>query len=223
MAKEKAITHTEKIRSRLCETKAEELASAITHGLGVCLSIAALVLMVIVGDDPWKITSGAIFGTTLITLYLSSTLYHSMSSQRTKSFFQILDHAAIYLLIAGSYTPITLVTLHGTKGWVLFGLVWGMAITGVLIKALMTTNREHWISTVLYLIMGWLAIFVIGPLIKALPTPGFIMLVAGGLCYTLGIIFFLWTKLRFNHALWHLFVLSGSTLHALMMILYVLR
>lgn len=223
MSEEKIATRSEKIRSELCESKGEELASAITHGLGVGLSVAALVIMVIVGSDPWKITSGAIFGTTLILLYLSSTLYHTMSSPRTKSFFQILDHAAIYLLIAGTYTPITLVTLRGPKGWVLFGIVWAMAIAGVCIKGFMKNNREHWISTALYLVMGWLAVFVLGPLIKALPTPGLIMLVAGGLSYTFGVIFFVWRKLRFNHALWHLFVLSGSTLHALMMILYVLR
>ena len=124
MSEEKIATRSEKIRSELCESKGEELASAITHGLGVGLSVAALVIMVIVGSDPWKITSGAIFGTTLILLYLSSTLYHTMSSPRTKSFFQILDHAAIYLLIAGTYTPITLLTLRGPKGWVLFGIVW---------------------------------------------------------------------------------------------------
>ncbi len=224
MSANKKISLPEKIRSELCETKPEELASAITHGLGVLMSIAALVLMIMVsGSDPWKITSGAIFGTTLILLYLSSTLYHTMSSPRSKSFFQILDHAAIYLLIAGSYTPITLVTLRGLWGWSLFGIVWAMAIAGIMIKAFMKQNREHWISTVLYLVMGWLAVFVIGPLIKALPMPGLMMLVAGGLCYTFGVIFFVWNKLRFNHSLWHLFVLAGSTLHALVMILYVLQ
>lgn len=224
MSTDKTASRPEKIRSELCESKPEELASAITHGLGVLMSIAALVLMVIVsGNDPWKITSGAIFGTTLILLYLSSTLYHTMSSPRTKSFFQILDHAAIYLLIAGSYTPITLVTLRGAWGWSLFGIVWAMAIAGVMIKAFMKNNREHWVSTALYLVMGWMAVFVLGPLIKALPTPGLVMLVAGGLCYTFGVIFFVWAKLRFNHSLWHLFVLAGSTLHALMMIFYVLK
>ena len=188
------------------------------------MSIAALVIMVVIsGSDPWKVTSGAIFGTSLILLYSSSTLYHLMSSPKTKSFFQILDHAAIYLLIAGTYTPITLVTLRGPAGWTLFGIVWFMATAGILIKALMKNNREHWLSTALYLLMGWLAAFVLGPLIRELPTAGIVMLVAGGLCYSFGVIFFVWSRLRFNHALWHLFVLAGSTLHALMIMLYVLR
>jgi len=213
-----------KIRSELCESGPEELANIITHALGVLLSVAALVIMVVVsGNDPWKITGGAIFGATLVLLYLSSTLYHTMSSPRSKSFFQVVDHAAIYLLIAGTYTPITLVTLRGVWGWSLFGVVWFMAIAGVMVKAFMKNNREHWISTVLYLVMGWLAVFAFGPLLKALPLPGIILLVAGGLCYSLGVIFFVWNKLRFNHAIWHLFVLSGSVCHALTVILYVLR
>mgnify|MGYP000430451312 FL=1 len=216
-------TILEKLRSELCESKPEEMANTITHGLGVLLSVAALVIMVVVsGNDPWKITSGAIFGTTLVLLYLSSTLYHTMSSPRSKSFFQVVDHAAIYLLIAGTYTPITLVTLRGAGGWILFGVVWSMAIAGVMLKALMKNNREHWLSTALYLLMGWLAVFVLGPLIKALPTPGLVMLVAGGLSYSFGVIFFAWKSLRFNHALWHLFVLAGSVCHALLVILYVL-
>lgn len=214
----------EKIRSELCESKPEELASTVTHGLGVFLGVAALVIMVVVsGSDPWKITGGAIFGSTLVLLYLSSTLYHMMSSPGRKSFFQIIDHAAIYLLIAGSYTPITLVTLRGAWGWSLFGVVWFMAIAGVMVKVFMKNNREHWLSTALYLLMGWMAVVALGPLVRALPTAGLALLVAGGLCYSFGVIFFAWNKLRFNHALWHLFVLAGSTLHALMVILYVLR
>jgi len=214
---------SQKIRSELCETKSEELANIITHGLGALCSVAALVFMCVLSrGDPRQLTASAIFGSTLILLYLSSTLYHTVSSPRSKSFFQVLDHAAIYLLIAGTYTPITLITLRGPWGWSLFGVTWGMAITGVMIKAFMKNNREHWISTALYLVMGWLAIIAIGPLIKALPSPGLIMLVAGGLCYSFGVIFFAWTRLRFNHALWHLFVLAGSTLHALMVILYIL-
>lgn len=221
---ENSISIPQKTRSELCESKPEELASAITHGLGVVLSIAALVVMILVSDsDPWKVTSGAIFGSSLIILYLSSTLYHTMISPRSKSFFQVVDHAAIYLLIAGTYTPITLVTLRGPWGWSLFGTIWFMAITGVMIKALMKNNREHWLSTALYLLMGWLAIIALGPLIKALPPTGLAMLVAGGVSYSLGVIFFIWTSLQFNHALWHVFVMAGSTLHALTIILYVLQ
>lgn len=212
-----------KKRSDLCESHAEELASMITHAIGMALSVLALIIMIVVsGSDPWRLTAGAIFGSTLVLLYLSSTLYHAFSGPRVKSFFQILDHSAIYFLIAGSYTPLTLVTLRGPWGWSLFGVVWSMAIAGVMIKAMMKNNREHWISTAIYLIMGWLAIIAIQPLLNTLPTGGLILLVAGGLCYTGGIAFFLWQSLKFNHAIWHIFVLIGSTLHALAMILYVL-
>lgn len=213
-----------KQRSNLCETHAEEIANVITHACGIAMSIAGLIFMVIVsGTDPWKITGASIFGTALVLLYLSSTLYHSFTEPRIKSFFQIIDHSAIYLLIAGSYTPLTLVTLRGPWGWSLLGVVWFMAIAGVLTKSLMKNNREHWISTVLYLVMGWLAITAIGPLIRSLPVGGLVLLLAGGLCYTGGVIFFVREKLRFNHAIWHLFVLAGSVCHILAMALYVLK
>lgn len=213
----------QKARSTLCESHAEEIASAITHGLGAALSVVGLVMMISVSaGDPWRITGGAIFGSTLVLLYLSSTLYHSFSGPRIKSFFQIPDHSAIYLLIAGSYTPLTLVTLRGPWGWSLLGVVWFMAITGVIIKSMMKNNREHWISTALYLVMGWLAVIAAAPLIKALPPGGLALLVAGGLCYTGGVVFFVWQKLKYNHAIWHLFVLAGSICHALAVILYVL-
>ncbi len=212
-----------KDRSQLCETHAEEIASSITHGIGIALSIAGLVTMLIVsGHDTWRLTSAAIFGATLILLYLSSTLYHAFHTPRVKSFFQILDHSAIYLLIAGSYTPLTLVSLRGPWGWSLFAVVWSMAIAGVLIKSVMKKHRDHWISTAIYLIMGWLAVIAARPLLEALPQGAITLLVAGGLCYTGGVAFFAWSKLKYNHAIWHLFVLGGSTLHALTMILYVL-
>ncbi|MGB0774918.1 MAG: PAQR family membrane homeostasis protein TrhA [Akkermansiaceae bacterium] len=210
-------------RSPLCETRSEELASAITHGIGAALSVVGLVWMVVVSNsDPWKITAGAIFGSTLILLYLSSTLYHSFSGPRVKSFFQILDHSAIYLLIAGSYTPLTLVTLRGPWGWSLLGVVWFMAIGGVIVKSVMKNNREHWLSTALYLVMGWLAVIAAAPLVRSLPAGGLALLVAGGLCYSGGVVFFVRQKLRYNHAIWHLFVLAGSACHALAVILYVL-
>ncbi len=148
-----------KTRSDLCETHAEEVAGAITHGVGLVLSIVALVVMINVSaGDPWRVTGGAIFGATLVLLYLSSTLYHSFSGLKIKSVLQIIDHSAIYLLIAGSYTPISLVTLRGAWGWSLLGVVWGMALCGVIIKSVMRKNREHWISTALYLVMGWLVV-----------------------------------------------------------------
>lgn len=211
-------------RSPLCESHPEEMASMLTHAAGVVVSIAALVIMLAVsGTDPWRLTSASIFGSTLILLYLSSTLYHTFTGPRVKSFFQILDHAAIYLLIAGSYTPLTLVTLRGPWGWSLFGVVWFMALAGVLTKALMKNNREHWISTAIYIIMGWLAVIAFGPLLRALPAGAITLIVAGGVCYTGGVAFFAWEKLKFNHAIWHLFVLAGSTCHILAVTLYILR
>jgi len=218
-----APTKAAKARSELCESHAEELASAITHGMGLALSIVALVMMIIVSDgDPWRVTGGVIFGSTLVLLYLSSTLYHSFSGPRTKPFFQVIDHSAIYLLIAGSYTPLSLITLRGPWGWSLLGVVWGMAIAGVVIKSVMKNNREHWISTALYIVMGWLAVIAAAPLIKSMPIGGLILLVAGGLCYTGGVAFFVWHKLKYNHSIWHLFVLAGSICHALAVIFYVL-
>ncbi len=214
---------TPKERSDLCETKGEELASMITHALGALLSVVALVWMIIVAHpDPWKVTSAAIFGSSLFILYLSSTLYHSFSRPRVKSVFQILDHSAIYLLIAGTYTPLVLVTLRGPWGWTLFGIVWAMAIGGIIVKSVMHNNREHWLSTALYVAMGWLAIIAIKPIINTLPANGLILLVAGGLSYTGGVIFFVWQRLRFNHAIWHLFVMGGSCCHTLAVGLHVL-
>lgn len=210
-------------RSPLCDTHREEVASVVTHALGVVLSIAALVTMlVLTAGEPLKMVSAAVFGSSLVMLYASSTLYHFFTSPRWKARFQSLDHACIYLLIAGSYTPVTLITLRGAAGWWLFGTVWALAIFGVFIKTLHKGRKDHWISTVLYLVMGWLVIFAIGPLIKGLPMAGVWWLVAGGLAYSSGVVFFAWKKLPFNHAIWHLFVLGGSACHVLAIACYVL-
>lgn len=214
---------TSRTRSDLCETHSEEVASAVTHALGLLLSIVGLVTMVKVSaGDPWRVTGAVVFGSTLVLLYLSSTLYHSFSRPNIKSVMQIIDHSAIYLLIAGTYTPLSLVTLHGPWGWSLLGVVWVMAIGGVVTKSVMRKNREHWISTALYLVMGWLAIVALEPLIRLLPLGGFVLLVAGGLFYSGGVVFFAWKKLKYNHAIWHLFVLSGSICHGLAAIFYIL-
>jgi len=210
-------------RSPLCDSHREEVASLITHSLGVLLSVVALVVMLVVSDgDVIRIVSSVVFGTSLILLYLSSSLYHFFTSLRWKAHFQSLDHACIYLLIAGSYTPITLITLRGPWGWTLFGIVWGMALAGILIKLLFSGKKDHWISTALYLAMGWLVVIALEPLVKNMPGPGMALLVAGGLSYSLGIVFFVWRKLPFNHAIWHLFVLGGSACHVLAVTLHVL-
>jgi len=210
-------------RSPLCDSHREEVASLVTHAAGVVFSISALATMLFLsGGEPLKIVSAAVFGTSLILLYLSSTLYHFFTSPRWKAHFQSLDHACIYLLIAGSYTPVTLITLRGATGWWLFGIVWAMAITGVLIKTVGKGKRDHWISTALYLAMGWLIVVAFGPLVRGLPMAGVWWLVAGGLSYTFGIIFYAWRKLPFNHAIWHLFVLGGSACHVMAVSRYVL-
>ena len=210
-------------RSPLCDSHREEVASLLTHAAGVLFSIIALAIMVVLSiGEPMKLISAAVFGLSLVLLYSSSTLYHFFTSPRWKARFQALDHACIYLLMAGSYTPVALVALRGTIGWWLFGIVWTLAVGGVLVKTLWKGKRDHWISTVLYLVMGWLVVFALGPLMRTLPPAAFWWLVAGGLTYSSGIIFFAWQKLPFNHAIWHLFVLGGSVCHVLAIAGYVL-
>lgn len=194
----------------------------LTHAFGVLLSVVALgVMLVLAGDEPLKLVSAAVFGLSLVLLYTSSTLYHFFTSPRWKARFQALDHACIYLLIAGSYTPFTLITLRGPWGWSLFAAVWTLAIAGVLIKTLGKGKKDHWISTALYLVMGWLILLAIAPLLRAMPVAGVLWLVAGGLAYSLGVFFYAWKRLPYNHAIWHLFVLGGSVCHVLAACLHV--
>jgi len=202
----------------------EELFNSITHGAGALLSIAALVLLIVYSNaygTTSHVVSCTIFGVTLILLYSASTLYHSIQKPKAKSVLKIIDHSCIYLLIAGTYTPFLLVTLRGMLGWTMFGVIWVMAILGVAFK-IFFVHRFKIISTVAYLIMGWIIIFVIKPLIHSLPSGGLILLVAGGLAYSLGVIFYVWNKLPFNHAIWHLFVLAGSICHFFAIMFYVL-
>ena len=194
----------------------------LTHAVGVVFSVAALGVMLVLADnEPLKLVSAAVFGLSLVLLYTSSTLYHFFTSPRWKARFQALDHACIYLLIAGSYTPFTLITLRGPWGWSLFAAVWTLAITGVLIKTLGKGKKDHWISTALYLVMGWLILLALAPLLRAMPVAGVLWLVAGGLTYSLGVVFYAWRRLPFNHAIWHLFVLGGSVCHVLAACLHV--
>lgn len=210
-------------RSHLCDSHREEVASMVTHGVGIVFSVAALVAMVVIAwGDALMVVSAAVFGVSLVVLYSSSTLYHIATTHRWKTRFQTLDHICIYLLIAGTYTPFTLVTLRGTWGWSIFGAVWSMAIGGILMKTMWKGKKDHWFSTALYLLMGWLIVFAAGPIWKGLPGTGIGWLVAGGLAYTLGVIFFVWNRLPFNHAIWHLFVLTGSVCHVLAVSLFVL-
>lgn len=193
----------------------QEWANAITHGVGALLSVAGLVLLVVVstrGGDGWQITSTAIFGATLVLLYTASTLYHSFRDESLKRTLRKFDHAAIFLLIAGSYTPFVLVTLRGPWGWSLFGVVWGLAVVGIVLK-FWFAGRFKAVSTGIYLGMGWLVLIALKPLLAALPWTGFFWLVAGGACYSVGAVFYLWKSLPYQHAIWHLWVLAGSACH----------
>jgi hemolysin III len=192
-------------------TLGEEIANSITHGIGAALSIAGLVAIVAVAvldRSAWRIVACAIYGTSLVLLYTSSTLYHALANNRAKRVFKILDHSSIYLLIAGTYTPVTLITLRGPWGWTLFGVVWGLCVCGVVFKSLWI-GRLKVASTVVYVLMGWCAVLAIRPLLAALPWAGFMWLLAGGLCYTAGVAFYVSSR-RFAHFIWHLFVLAGS-------------
>ncbi|HET7535444.1 MAG TPA: hemolysin III family protein [Candidatus Didemnitutus sp.] len=193
----------------------EEIAHAVTHGVGAALGVAGLVLLVVWSarfGDAWHVTSSAIFGTTLVLLYTTSTLYHSFRGERVKTLLRKFDHAAIFLLIAGTYTPFMLVTLRGAWGWSLFGVVWGLAVVGVALK-FWFAGRFRVVSTIVYLAMGWLVLLAFKPLVAALPRAGLVWLFAGGACYSAGTIFYLWKKLPYHHAVWHVWVLAGSVCH----------
>lgn len=203
-----------------------EIANAVTHGIGGGLSIAGLSIlltMAVLYGDVWHIVSSAIYGATLILLYLASTLYHGIYHTATKRIFKVIDHASIYLLIAGTYTPFTLVSLreHSEWGWTLFLVVWILAFAGVLLL-LLFPGKYSGARVVVYILMGWLAIFVVKDIRTAIGMGGISWLVAGGLSYTVGVIFYLWDSLPFNHAIWHLFVLSGSLCHFFAILFYVL-
>jgi len=204
------------------QTLGEEIANSITHSVGIGLSIAALVILVILASrrgDAWKIASFSIYGTTLFLLYLSSTLYHSFVNPKIKNIFRILDHSAIYLLIAGTYTPLTLTLMRGTWGWTLFGLAWAMAIGGIIVTTFLLDKLKA-LLVLSYVVMGLLAIIAIKPMIQMVPRGMIAWLFIGGACYILGIIFYLWKKLPYHHTIWHLFVLAGSISHFLGILFY---
>ena len=205
-------------------TIGEEIANSITHGIGAALSIAGLVILVVMAalhGDAWHIVSCSIYGASMIMLYTASTLYHAFQSPKVKHAMRILDHSSIYLLIAGTYTPFTLISLRGPWGWSLFGVVWGLALTGIIFK-LYFTGRFNKISTIIYVLMGWIAVIAIKPMIDIIPFGGLALLFGGGLSYTLGVIFYVWKKLPYHHAVWHLFVLGGTVLHFFAILFFVL-
>lgn len=203
---------------------AEERANSISHAFGIVMGITALVLMIVdavTHNSTLGIISGIIFGITLIITYLSSTIYHWVFYPPFKQFFKIMDHCSIFLLIAGTYTPFCLITLHGTTGWSLFGVVWGLATIGILLK-IFFVDKFQMLSTFVYLGMGWLIVTVISQLIHNLPLGGIVLLAIGGLCYTVGVIFFVFEKIPFFHTIWHGFVLAGSMAHFFSVLFYVI-
>lgn len=202
----------------------EEIANAVTHGIGTLLSIAGLVVMVSFAalyGDAWHIVSASIFGGSLILLYASSTVYHSVWHDRSKNILQRIDHSAIFLLIAGTYTPFALVNLRGPWGWTLLGLVWSVALLGIILQVCPRKRNER-LSLALYLGLGWMALAAIKPFLANVETGGLVLLLIGGLSYSLGVIFYIRDKLSYNHAIWHVFVLAGSTFHFFAVLFYVI-
>ena len=201
----------------------EEILNAVTHGVGAGLAVAALVGMLVyyAGDGVWHATSCLVYGISLILLYLASTLYHSFRNLKVKGVFKVIDHAAIFVLIAGNYTPFALIPLHGSFGWTVFGLVWSMAVLGIIFQCF-AAKRFRILRTICYLVMGWFAVFMVKPLLATMPLEAIWWLVAGGLCYSVGAIFYLMRRLPYSHVIWHLFVMWGSAVHFYTVFHYVL-
>ena len=205
-------------------TKGEEIANAITHGIGTLLAIAGLVILIVFATeygDKWYIVSYSIYGASMIILYLESTLYHSVTGKKVKKIFRIFDHCCIYLLIAGTYTPFMLTILRGPIGWSIFCIIWLLAIVGIIMKVFWIGKHEG-ISTAVYVFMGWIIVFAIKKLLLLMPVTGIVLLVAGGIVYTLGAILFMLDKIPYNHAIWHLFVIGGSACHFFCILFYLL-
>jgi len=198
------------------------IANSVTHGVGAVLAIAGAVVLVVtsLGGNPWQVGSCAVFGSTLVLVYVCSTLYHSLVRTRARHVLRIIDHSAIYLLIAGTYTPFVLVPLHGRLGWILFAIVWGLAVIGIVFKSF-AVDRFEIASVVVYLGMGWLVVFAMRPLLHALTWHGIFWIGLGGFFYTAGIFFYALDRLSYFHAFWHVFVLGGSTCHYLAVLFYV--
>ena len=204
-------------------TLGEEVAHSVTHGIGLLAAVAGLVVLLMLAAatrDPWRITACSVYASTLVLLYAASTLYHALSATRARRILRVLDHSAIFLLIAGTYTPFALVLLRGPWGWTLLAIVWSLAVAGVAAKAVFGA-RWPILSTALYIGMGWTVLIAVKPLVEHVPPAGIAWLLAGGLAYTGGVVFYAWTRLRYSHAVWHLFVLAGSVCHYVAVVLYV--
>lgn len=197
------------------QSRGEEIANSVCHGVGLLAALVAFPLLILGASrqgGATAIVGAAVFATSAVLLYLTSTLFHALPASRSKRVFQVLDHSAIYLLIAGTYTPFTLGVLHGAWGWTLFGLVWGMALAGILLKSI-GGIRYNAASTGVYVAMGWLIMIVPTEVLQLIPGPGIALLLAGGIAYTAGAVFFLAEHIRYFHFVWHLFVIAGTTCH----------
>jgi hemolysin III len=196
-------------------SKGEEIANSISHGIAALLSIAALVILITLSSihgNAWQIVSFTIFGTTMLLLYICSTLVHALPPGKAKDIFEILDHSAIYFFIAGSYTPYLFLVIKGWEGWTLFGVVWGLAIIGTVFKCFFV-KKFLLTSTLLYVFMGWLIVFVWDPITQGVDQKGISLLILGGIFYTIGSIFYVWRGFKYHHAVWHIFVIAGSASH----------
>ncbi|MBQ3696017.1 MAG: hemolysin III family protein [Alphaproteobacteria bacterium] len=197
-------------------TIGEEIWHCTIHGMGIILSIAGLVILAALSaikGNAWTVVSTVIFGVSMVMLYTASTLYHAVPNEHAKKVLKKFDHIAIYYLIAGTYTPFMLVPLRGALGWTIFGIIWGLAILGTILKLTLGGAGTKWWSVGLYLLMGWLIMFSARPLIHELSNTAFVFLLLGGLCYTLGIVFYIWKSKKYTHAIWHFMVLAGTIMH----------
>lgn len=193
----------------------EELANSLTHGFGLVLAIVGLVVLVVIaalGGDPMQIVAFSVFGVTMVVLYLASTVYHATRHPRFKRIMRFVDHAAIYLLIAGTYTPFLVLNMRDSVGWIMFAVVWGFALIGIFAKAL-HMDRLPLLNAIIYIIMGWICLFALKPAMEAIHPSGLLMLLAGGIAYTGGVVFYVLERLPYNHAIWHGFVMGGTALH----------
>jgi hemolysin III len=202
-------------------TLGEEIFNSTSHGVGILISLVALILMLFFSSSILEIVSSVLFGSTLILLYTSSTLYHAITNEKAKKIFQILDHCTIYLLIAGSYTPYALLTIGGTSGWLIFIIIWISALIGILLNAI-NLSKFRILSIILYVAMGWAIAFYLPQLLDKLDFGGLVLLIAGGLAYTAGIVFYIIKGVKYFHSIWHLFVLGASICHILSVLIYVL-
>ena len=196
-------------------TPGEEIANSISHGIGLALAIAATPILIVAAaraGNAWNMVGASVFASAVLCLYFASTLYHALQNSKAKRVFRVFDHGAIFLLIAGTYTPFTLGVMRGPWGWTLLGLIWGMALFGLTMKAV-TGTRYRWLSMILYLSMGWLVVIAAKPVLLRVPLPGILWLLAGGLAYTVGVGFFSARRVRYHHFVWHLFVVAGTTCH----------